>query len=178
MTEAAPQLFVWDAGRSVMVPVRRSVADKTYVDGEDYRLGVIEERSAASHSHYFSALNEAFQNLPDDLAERFSTVDHLRRYALIQSGFRDERSIACASKAEARRVAGFIKPMDGYAVVAVKDAVVVVYTAKSQSYRAMGKEDFQRSKQAVLDFVSDLIGVSPDDLSSNAVTRQMRAEAS
>ena len=176
--EAAPLMFVWDAERSVMVPVRRSIADKTYVDGESYRLGVIEERSANSHSHYFAALNEAFMNLPDDLAERFPTVEHLRKYALIQTGFRDERSIACASKAEALRVAAFIKPMDGYALVAVKDALVLVYTAKSQSYRAMGKEDFGKSKTAVLERVSDMIGVKPDELSSNTVKRQMRAEAS
>lgn len=177
MSDLAPQLFVWDAGRSVMVPVRRALADKTYVDGESYRLGVIEERSANSHSHYFAALNEAWMNLPDDMAERFPTVEHLRKYALIQAGFRDERSIACASKAEALRIAAFIKPMDGYAVVIVREAVVTVLTAKSQSMKAMGKEDFQQSKQKVLDLVSVMIGVTPDDLSSNTVRRQIRESA-
>jgi hypothetical protein len=159
-----PQYFTWDAERSVMAPRRKSLADRTYVDGEEYRLGVIEERSAASHSHYFAALHDAWMNLPEAQAERFQTVEHLRKYALIKSGFRDERSIVCASKVEAQRIAAFVTPMDGYALVTVKDAVVVVYTAKSQSYRAMGKEDFQKSKTAVLDLVADMIGVTAKQL--------------
>jgi hypothetical protein len=178
MNDAFPQAFTWDAERSVMVPRRKALADKTYVDQNEYRLGVIEERSAASHSHYFSALHEAFMNLPDDQAERFPTVDHLRKYALVQAGFRDERSIACASKAEALRVAAFIKPMDEYAVVIVREAVVLVYTAKSQSMKAMGKAEFQESKSKVLEIVSIMIGVTANDLSANTIRRQMRAEAS
>ena len=157
-------LFRWNAEKAVMVPLRANHACKTFVDEETYRLGVIEERSANSHSHYFAALNEAWGNLPDAMAERFPTVEHLRKYALIQCGFRDERSIACASKAEALRIAAFIKPMDGYAVVIVREAVVMVYTAKSQSMKAMGKADFQDSKQKVLDIVSDLIGVTTKQL--------------
>src|SRR3546814_9642927 len=59
---------------------------------------------------------------------RFATPDHLRRWALIRAGYRDERSIVCASKAEAQRLAAFIKPMDDYAVVLVSEAVVKVCT--------------------------------------------------
>jgi len=169
-------MFQWDG--EAMRPMRSRLADREYVVGEKYRLGVIEDRSANSHSHYFAALHEAWTNLPDDQAERFPTVEHLRKYALIQSGFRDERSIACASKAEALRVAAFIKPMDEYAVVIVREAVVLVYTAKSQSMKAMGKAAFQESKSKVLEIVSIMIGVTPNDLSANTVRRQMRAEAS
>lgn len=164
MSEAAPALFVWDAGRSVMVPVRRTVADKTYVDGEDYRLGVIEERSQNSHSHFFAALHDAWMNLPEDQAERWPTSEHLRKWALIKAGFADERSIVCASAAEAQRVAAFVKPMDGYALVTVFEACVRVYTAKSQSRKAMGAKDFQASKTAVLEIISAMIGVTPAQL--------------
>lgn len=151
-----------------MVPLRSNSADRVYTDQEIYRLGVIEERSANSHSHFFAALNEAWQNLPEALAEQFPTVEHLRKYALIKAGFYDEKSLVCSSKAEAQRLAAFVKPMDGYAVVTVSEAVVRVFTAKSQSKRAMGAKDFQDSKQKVLDLVSAMIGSSSAQLAKNA----------
>ena len=164
MSDAPPLMFWWDG--EAMRPLRQRLADKHFTVGERYTLVEQHERSAASHAHFFALIAEAHANLPEDQAERFQTSEHLRKYALIKAGFRDERSIACSSKAEAQRVAAFVTPMDGYALVAVKDAVVVVYTAKSQSYRAMGKDDFQRSKEAVLEIVSAMIGVTPKQLES------------
>ena len=168
MSEVAPQYFRWDAERSVMEPRLKRLADKTYVDGEEYRLGPIEERSLASHNAYFAAVHEAFLNLPEDMSDRFMTEDHLRRYCLIKAGFADERSIVCASKADALRVQAFIKPMDTYALVTAVERVVTVYTAKSQSFKAMGKKDFQASKEAVLEVLAAMVGVKPESLSANA----------
>ena len=37
-------------------------------------------------------------------------------------------------------------------------------TAQSQSFRAMGKQRFQESKQAVLDILAELIGVEAKQL--------------
>lgn len=139
-------------------------ADKQFVVGERYFVTAEHERSIASHRQYFASLNEAWRNLPEEMDERFPTMDHLRRYALIKTGFADERSIVCASKAEAQRLAAFIKPMDSYAIVAASEATVKVWTAKSQSMRAMGAAEFQRSKSAVLDLVAGMIGVKKDAL--------------
>ena len=161
-----PVAFRWDG--EAMLPLHPRIADKQYVVGEIYRLEPREERSQASHNFYFASIAEAHANLNDDLAERFPTPDALRKFALIRAGFRDERSIVAASKAEALRLAAFIKPMDAYAVVTVKDAVVVVYTAKSQSIKAMGKEDFEKSKAAVLDIVAQMIGTTAPTLQKNA----------
>jgi hypothetical protein len=74
--------------------------------------------------------------------EEFPTAEVLRKKMLIRAGYADERSIVCASKAEAQRVAAFVKPMDEYAVVTVREAVVRVYTAQSQSIKAMGAKPF------------------------------------
>jgi len=161
-----PQMFRWDG--DAMIPLNPRIADKQYVVGETYRLEPREDRSQASHNHYFASVAEAHANLPHDLAERFPTPDHLRAFALIKAGYCDARSIVAASKAEAQRLAAFIKPMDDFAIVTVSEAVVTVYTAKSQSYRAMGKEDFQRSKDAVLAIVAQMIGSTPAALQSNA----------
>lgn len=133
-------------------------------DGEIITLERREERSWKSHGHYFVCVGNAFDNLPEDVADRWSDADHLRKWALIRAGYRDERTFVCASKAEAKRYAAFLKPMDPYAVVVVREAVVIVYTARSQSLKAMGKTDFQESKTKVLDVLADLLGVEPTAL--------------
>ncbi len=160
-----PIAFHWD-GES-MIPLNPRLADRYYVVGETYRLEPREDRSQISHNHYFASIKEAHQNLPEHLAERFATPDHLRKFALIKAGYRDERSVICASKAEAQRVAAFIRPLDDFAVVVASECVVTIYTAKSQSLRAQGKKDFQRIKDRVLDIVSAMIGVGADDLKKN-----------
>lgn len=162
MSAPTPTWFQWDG--EAMRPINPRAADRQYVVGEHYRLEHREERSEASHRQYFAALHEAWLNLPDDLAAEFPTSEHLRKFALIRAGYRDERSIIASSKAEALRVAAFVKPMDEYAIVSVSGPAVVVLTAKSQSVRAMGKQTFQESKGAVLDLVAGLIGASRDEI--------------
>lgn len=164
----APIIFHWDG--EAMVPQARfaKLADQEFVVGIDYPLVVQEARSRASHNHFFASVEEAWRNLPENIAEQFPNSEKLRKHALIRAGYRDERSIACASKAEAQRVAAFIKPMDDYAIVTVTEAVVTVYTAKSQSLRAMGKKVFGESKEAVLGILSDMVGVQPAELQREA----------
>lgn len=157
---SAPILFQWD-GES-MVPASQHwarQADKEFVVGEHYRMVEHRERSASSHRHFFAVVHDAWQTLPDDKLEIYPSSEHLRKKALVWKGYRNERSIVCASAAEAQRVAAFVKPMDDFAVVTVKDAVVRVWTAKSQSVKAMGAKEFQQSKSDVLDFLDDLLGV-------------------
>jgi hypothetical protein len=132
--------------------------------GQIVALEPAEPRSAPSHRHYFACVREAWVNLPEALAARFRTEEHLRKYALIKAGVRDERAIVCRSKAEARRIAAFIEPMDDYAIVTVADRVVSVFTAKSQSAGAMGRARFQASKEAVLGLLAEMIGVEPERL--------------
>lgn len=168
MSNPEPTLFRWCAERSVMVPLRASRADHIYTDQEIYRLGVIEERSTNSHSHYFAALNEAWMNLPDALSVRYPTSEHFRRTGLIETGWCDTHTLVCSSKAEAQRVAAFARPIDEFSVVIAKECTITRYVAKSQSYRAMGKADFQKSKDDVLTWAANLIGMSPAELTKNA----------
>jgi hypothetical protein len=134
-------------------------ADKDFVVGEVYQMVEEPEHSDASRGHYFAALKNGFDSLPDELRDEYPTVEHLRKKALIRSGFRDERDHVAASKAEAERLAAFIRPMDAYAIVMPVGCVVRVWTAKSQKKRAMGPKEFQASKQAVLDYVDGLLGL-------------------
>jgi hypothetical protein len=150
-----------------MVPASphwQRLADKEYVVGQSYALEEIQERSPASHRAYFAAVNEAWANLPEHLAEEFPTADHLRRHALIRTGYADKQTVACATLAEALRWAAVVRSIDTYAIVEVSGTVVTRWTAQSQSYRSMKREVFQASKEAVLDYLAELIGVTGDEL--------------
>lgn len=162
-----PVAYQWTGDAMAVVPRFAKLADEQFVIGEHYVLVPHEERSMASHGHYFVLVNEAWRNLPESYGDRWPTADHLRKWALIKAGFRDERSFACSSKAEARRMAAFLKPMDDYAVVIVSEALVIVYTAKSQKLTHMGKAVFQASKDAVLEILAELLEVTPEALTKH-----------
>src|SRR3546814_6543664 len=107
MSAPAPILCEYDGEAFVPVsPAWARRADQHYTVHERYSIAPIEERSQKSHNHYFAAVAEAWKNLPEDVAERFASSEHLRKWALIKAGWRDERTIVCASKAEALRKIG------------------------------------------------------------------------
>lgn len=165
---SAPIAYRWSGEGFEPLPGFAKLADKEFVVGEVYRLEIVQQRSAASHAHYFAALNEAWQNIPEAHAGRWPTVDHLRRWALVQAGYRNETTYIAHSKAEALRFSSFLHSINEYAVIQVSDKLVTVWTAKSQSFKAMNKKEFGESKNAVLDVIAKLIGVSTDELSSNS----------
>jgi hypothetical protein len=162
-----PIIFQWDG--EVMKPLTRfhNICNAEFTIGEMYRMETIEERSIVSHRHYFAALHSLWLNMPERASHQFPSEEHLRKHCLIMTGFRDERSFVASSKAEALRLAAFIRPVDEYAVVSVHEATVLVWTAQSQSMKAMGKKRFQDSKQAVLDFAADLVGVTVEASQQN-----------
>lgn len=148
------------------LPRFHNAVNARYMVGDTYTLIEHLERSSASHAHYFASVNDGWMNLPEEHAERFPSAEHLRKFALIRTGYSDSHTLVCSSKAEALRVAQFMRPIDEFAVVTVQGTTVTRFTAKSQSYRAMGREDFQKSKDAVLDYIAGLIGVTSQALAS------------
>jgi len=140
--------------------------DKHFCVGERYKIETVEERSQRSHSHFFAWLHDAWLSLPDDRAMDFPTSEHLRKHALILTGHRDERKLVASSVAEARKIAAFLRPADEYAIISVHGNVVVEWKAKSQSKKAMGGPTFQKSKQDVMDFVSDMLRIETRERSA------------
>jgi hypothetical protein len=100
-----------------------------------------------------------WHSLPESAAAQFPTSEHLRKFALIKCGYANHRQFVASSKAEALRIAAFVRPTDEYAVVSVDGNIVNQWTAQSQNMRAMGKQAFQASKEAVLDYIGALLGV-------------------
>lgn len=163
MQTLPPMPMKWDG--AAMVPLQPKRAQSFYEVGKSYVLTETKDRSQSSHNHEFGWLREAWMNLPENmLTERFPTEEHLRKWALIRAGYSDSHTITCSSKAEALRVAAFIRPVDEFAVVVVTEATVTRYTAKSQSRRAMGAAEFQRSKTLIMEVIAKLLGVPPEDL--------------
>lgn len=106
--------------------------------------------------------------MPEIHAEGFQNPKSLRKFALIKSGFATQRQYVADARAEAQRVAVFTPSVEEYELATFDGNVVTVWWAESQSYRAMGKRRFHKSKDAVLSLIAGLIGVSPHQLALKA----------
>jgi hypothetical protein len=159
-----PIAYQWDG--EALVPRVPQLADKHLVVGETYMMVPHEDRSSATHKHEFAWLRDAWLNLPEDVAVNYPTEEHLRKRALIEAGFYDETIVDAGTKAAALRVASWAKAQDDFALVFVRDQFVIKRTAKSQSRRAMKKAEFQKSKTAIMEIISAMIGVTPAELQS------------
>jgi NDP-sugar pyrophosphorylase family protein len=149
-------------------PLRPRLSDKDLIVGQVYWLDPERQRSEESHRHEFAWLREAWSQLPEALADRFPTPEHLRKAALIQGGYFHETLIDCGTNAAALRVASYARAKDGFAHVVVRGPLVVERVAKSQSRRAMEPKEFQDSKTAIIEIVSAMIGVAPETLTREA----------
>jgi len=178
---AQPIVFEWKAldvlqegGEIIqtwaMVPSARyaNVAKRQFGDGGEHVLEESQERSKASHSQYFAALNDYFHNVPEKMAARWPTAEHFRKWLLVEAGWFDEKEFEMLSEKHAKGLATFIRTEDVYARIHVNGKKVIVRRAKSQSMKAMGKEDFEASKRAVLDLAEQLVGVPKGTVMKNA----------
>lgn len=159
--------FIWRDGAFVPDGARAAAyCDEAFGEGEVVSFERHEQVSTASRNHYHACLAEAWSNLPE-ADERFPTVNALRKWALIRGGFCTENSVVCDSPEQAQTIAAFMGNSES-TIIVVRDCVVKKYTAKSQSAKSMGKEEFQRSKSDTLDIVAELIAVKRKKLEDNA----------
>lgn len=166
MSEIMPPLMMrWTGeGFEPSTGYWQRLADRHLVVGHVYRLVEEAERSEVSHRHEFAWLREAWNSLPDALLDQYPNSEVLRKHGLIAKGHCTMKQHVCASVAEAERLAAILKPYDVYAIVRQRGPVVTVYTAVSQSKKAMGAKMFQQSKSDLMEFVGDLLGVDPETI--------------
>lgn len=142
--------------------------------GEIVAFEIQRDRNMASHRHYFAAINQAWANLPEWVldAPYAKSAETMRRHALIVGGFADAEVVDAGAPAVAERIASMMKrdgdKVAGYCIVQVRGQVVTRFTAQSQSVKAMGRDEFERSKRSVLDWCSAQIAVNLADLSDAA----------
>lgn len=174
--------FVWDG--NAMIPARgfAARAEKEFVPFETYDMEAVTPRSLKEHNHYMASVAEAFDNLDERLSERFRRPSHLRKWALIDTGWYDEQVTDCGSHEVALRMAAFTRTVEGnhpddYCEIIVRGPALVVRTAKSQKMNGVGrmsKEDFRASSKDVLDRLADMVGVNRTLLERYGKARQAR----
>lgn len=144
------------------------LCDERFVVGEVYPLQEWVDHSMQSHRHQFAFIKEAWNSFPDALREQYPSPEHLRKHGLIRRGFCTMQQYSCGSRPEAKRMAAILRQyVDEYAIIDLDEdrPIVTVLEAESQSFRAMNNKRFQESKQALMEFVGDLIGVPAETLS-------------
>jgi hypothetical protein len=172
-----PVFLRWDGDVFVPHASFKAYCDREYVVDQVYPMLPVEERSQASHNHYFAALSEGFHNLSEENAKRFPSVDHLRAWALVQCGYCTETNYVLANSKEARKLAIDIRKRDPYAIILIhsdnrlrdsSSKVVKIFDAESQSMAAMKKERFEQSKRDVLDLVASMANTTRAQLNKEA----------
>lgn len=147
-----------------------SAARELMKPGDTVIVEVDHPRGPNTHKHQFAEIADAWRHLPEAVQHLpwAANPDTLRKHALVVTGFRNTYQIDCGKKATADRVGDALEAAEwgkhGYAIAQVNGPVVTVWTPVSQSYRAMGAKEFQRSKEAVLNWVAQQIGVTLDQL--------------
>lgn len=136
--------------------------------GEVHGWQMAEHRSKSSHDHFFAVINEAWKNIPEDMADDFPSPEHLRKWALIKAGFCSETRVVCANNGEAMTLATKAKAMDKYSVVSIDGKAVTIWTADSQRRDAMGRQAFQEAKERALHIISNLLGIDAATLKEAA----------
>ena len=157
-----PMTYVWKDGALRPLGRFHNRAADAFTEGEYYTIEVFEERSWRSHKHYFATIHDLWLNLPESAAMEpwAASSEHLRKYALIRTGWHDSTTFPVTSAAEAQRTATVVRaltPADDYTIAVARGDLVEVFRAKSQSMRGMGKDDFQQSKDDVLGFIGKIL---------------------
>jgi hypothetical protein len=140
-------------------------ADAAYVIGQVYLMTPQEERSRKMHAAYFCRIKEAWTNLPEKLTRDYPSDEHLRKAALIRTGFtKSTTPILCDSDQAAFELALMAKKLDSYAIADVTGRLCTIHIAESQSYACMGKKRFMGSMDATENWIAQLIGCHPSEL--------------
>lgn len=131
-------------------PYHRKRCEQAYGLGEIITVEPIDDRSMASHRHYFAELTDLWETLPEGLAGDFPSSEHLRKFGLIKSGYCRQRKLVLPTHEEAQEAAAMVSELDTYALCEVVGRTLTVWVAKSQSMKAMKKDEFEKSKADVL----------------------------
>lgn len=157
----------WDGGIFRPLPQFQRQADKQYVEGENYWIETVDDRSMELHRRYFACLKTAYDNLPEKYAKRWRTVEALRHWALIQSGWCTTRTMLCKTRDEIHRRVNDELRYNRDAEVVIDGLTITIRSAVSQARVAMGKRKFEQSQQDVLAVVSRVIGTDIASLDRN-----------
>lgn len=163
-----PVVCVWDGEHFIPLPRFRALCDQQFVVHEEYPMIPSEERSMSHHRGYFASLKECWNNLPEEDAGRFPSPEHLRAWALVETGFCSETDYVMDSDKEARRLAADLRRMNPYSIIRISANVVKHFEPESQAVTSANKERFAAQTKAVLDLAASMARTTPAELKKNS----------
>lgn len=164
-----PLPFEWNGEAMIPSERFRALAKRQFVKGRSY---VLEPHDPVTHKErgfYFASIKEAHDNLSPEAVANYPTPEDLRKWALIKAGWRHENFTVCESADQAAMLAAFLRKLPGHKIIDLRDNVVRLYLARSQKIGDpddgyMTQEEWKKSKQDVLDVLSQTIGVTRREL--------------
>jgi hypothetical protein len=168
MLRVRPIAFIRVDNHLVPLPRFQRAFDEQYAINEEYALIKSEDRNMTRHRGYFAQIKEAFNNLTEEYANGYPSVDHLRADALIMAGYYTEARYVMDSRDEAKHLGVMLRRLSPLAVIRIKGNVVLHFEAKSQSVSSMGREEFETSCRKVLHIVASMARTTPAELKKNA----------
>lgn len=153
-----------DGYTMVVLPRWRALFDRMYAEGEIFDMEGIKPRNMSSHRHYFASVKTAWDNLPEEKMREYPSPEHLRKRALIVTGYCTIRDHICETEEQANSFQAFLGGLLEYDFVERKGNIVRVYSPRSQSEHAMDGDEFRKSKRDVLDALARLLGTSTNRL--------------
>lgn len=141
-------------------------ARSLWVENRELRKKLAEkQRTDASHKQQFAEIRDLWENLPERLGNMpyAKSAEHFRKHGLIQTGHCDVASVVCAGDTDAAKLESIWRregmKAHGYVICVRIGNAVTLCTPHSQSYAAMGKDLFQKSKADVLEWCKKEVGV-------------------
>ena len=152
----------WDGQAFKPLPHHAKACDAAFVVGQRYSVEAQPLASEKSRRFYHAQLAEIWASLPEEIAERWPTVEIFRKAGLIACGFCHKSEVVCANNREAQKLATSYARLDDYVVVEIRDCVVCMWVAKSQRKTAMtDPQERKASNRAVLEWAAAQVGVEP-----------------
>jgi hypothetical protein len=163
-----PIAVVWNGQHFIPLPRFKRMCDEQFAVNEEYAIIKSEERNMTRHRGYFAALKDAFDNLAEEYANGYPSVEHLRAAALIEAGYCSESTFISDTSEHARELAMSLRRLSPLSIIRVKGNIVKHFEAESQSVHAMKKERFEASCKAVLEIVASMARTTVAELKKNA----------
>jgi BMFP domain-containing protein YqiC len=168
MLRERPIAVVWNGHNFIPLPRFKKMCDEQFAVDEEVILERVQNRSLASHNHYFACLHEGYQNLAEEYAQEFDSIEHMRHWCLCREGFCTTTKIAMSTREDASQLRQTLKGLDASTIIGVSENIATIYHPASQSMKAMGKEAFEESKQKVLARVASMARTTVAELKKNA----------
>lgn len=164
-----PILAMWTGETFIPASRHYKALDAELVAGERYMIEAQPLQSEKSRRFYHAQLADLWQSLPEEIAERWPTVESFRKAGLIACGYCHKTEAVCATNQQAQALAASYARLDDYVVVEIKDRCISVWTAKSQKKSVMtDPQERKAANRAVLEWAAAQVGVARDEISTSS----------